>query len=272
MNCEDVRIQLHDFRKGRLDDGLRGDVGSHLESCVACARADRGERALDELLGQRLPRYAAPAKLKRRLGLLMVPPAAAAAPAPAHRALTRWTRFVAPAMAAGFALVVGGVFLQRSSSQGSALASLTGEAVNDHLRVLASQNPVEIASGGQHQVKPWFEGKLDFAPAVPALDNTELRLRGGSVGYVFDRKAAVLVYALRLHLVTLLVFRAEGLVWPNASGQVGPVRGSETSARGFNVVLWRSGELGYALVSDANAKELGELAVRLAAAAHEPGP
>ena len=271
MNCEDVQSQLHDFRKGRLDGGLHGEVGAHLESCMACASADRVERALDELLEQRLPRHAAPTTLKRRLGLLMVRPAPAAAPA--HRALTRWTRFVAPAMAAGLAVMVGGAIMQRSSSQGSALASLTGEAVNDHLRVLASQHPVEIESGGKHQVKPWFEGKLDFAPEVPALEDTELRLRGGSVGYVFDRKAAVLVYALRQHLVTLLVFRTEGLAWPDASaGQVGPVRGRETSARGFNVVLWRSGELGYALVSDANAKELGELAARLAAAVHEPAP
>ena len=162
--------------------------------------------------------------------------------------------------------MAGGLFLQRNTSQGSALASLTAEVVNDHLRVLASQHQVEIESGGKHQVKPWFEGKLDFAPGVPALEDTELQLRGGSVGYVFDRKAAVLVYALRQHLVTLLVFRTKGLAWPDASaGQVGP-------ARGFNVVLWRGGELGYALVSDANAKELSELGARLAAAVHEPGP
>ncbi len=144
------------------------------------------EHALDELLEQRLPRHAAPTTLKRRLGLLMVRPAPAAAPV--HSALTRWTRFVAPAMAAGLALMVGRAFMQRSSSQDGALASLTGEAVNDHLRVLASQHPVEIESGGKRQVKPWFEGKLDFAPEVPALEDTELRLRGGSVGYVFDRR------------------------------------------------------------------------------------
>jgi anti-sigma factor RsiW len=50
------------------------------------------------------------------------------------------------------------------------------------------------------------------------------------------------------------------------------VRGRETSAHGFNVVLWRSGGLGYALVSDTNARELRELGVRLAAAVREPTP
>ncbi len=36
--------------------------------------------------------------------------------------------------------------------------------------------------------------------------------------------------------------------------------------RGFNVVLWRYGDQGCALVSDVDAAELTQLAVRLAAA------
>jgi len=35
------------------------------------------------------------------------------------------------------------------------------------------------------------------------------------------------------------------------------------TARGFNVLMWREGELGYALVSDLDAGELGELATKL---------
>ena len=114
----------------------------------------------------------------------------------------------------------------------------------------------------------------DFAPVVPALDGTDVRLRGGAVGYVFDRKAAVLVYGLRLHALTLLVFRAEGLPWPEGGArQLGPVRGIETSVRGFNAFLWRADGLAYALVSDVNAKELAGVAARMAAeTAGEPGP
>ena len=267
MTCEDVQTQLHDFVKRRLDPALHAEIGAHVEGCETCAAAERTEHALDELLEQRLRRHAAPTALKRRLGLLT------GRPASAPRAASRWMRIAAPAMAAGLAIFTGGVLLQRGSGRQGELASLASEAVNDHLRVLASQHPVEIESGGSHQVKPWFEGKLDFAPVVPALEGTDVRLRGGAVGYVFDRKAAVLVYGLRLHVVTLLEFRAEALAWPDAGArQIGPVRGHETSTRGFNAILWRHDGLGYALVSDVNAKELSELAARVAAeTVHEPG-
>ena len=48
-----------------------------------------------------------------------------------------------------------------------------------------------------------FEGDADFP------------LKGGSLGYFRDRKAAVFVYARRLHSISLLVFRADGLPWPS---------------------------------------------------------
>ncbi len=265
MNCEEVRPHLRDWVKHRLDPTLRADGGAHLEGCTSCARAEQTEHALDELLDQRLPRFAAPPSLNRRLGLLV------RRPAPARAAPRRWTRAVAPAAAAALAVVLGGLLLQRGADRSGDSTRLTSELVNDHLRVLASQHPIEIESGGAHQVKPWFEGKLDFAPVVPAPEGGELTLRGGSVGYVFDRKAAVLVYRLRLHVVTLLGFRADGLEWPGAAArQRRAPQLHERSARGFHVVLWRSGELGYALVSDADPAELGDVAARLAAATGTP--
>ena len=268
MNCDDVRVQLHEYARRRLDPALEDEVRAHVDACTACRSAERAERALDELLEQRLPRYTAPLALKRRLGLRLGTPDAP------RRAPGRWARVAAPALAASIALVAGGALLQRTATSRGEATALTSELVNDHLRVLARQHPVDIESGGPHQVKPWFEGKLDFAPVVPAPDRGELRLRGGSVGYVFDRKAAVVVYSLRLHVVTLLVFRAEGLPWPERGArQIGPVSGREMSSRGFNVVLWRDGDLGYALVSDVGARELSGVAGELAAAtAREPAP
>src|SRR5438094_10601714 len=92
---------------------------------------------------------------------------------------------------------------------------MVAEAVNDHLRLLSSQHPLDVESGGLHQVKPWFGGRLDFAPVVTFEGDADFPLKGGSVAYFRDRKAAVFVYARRLHPISLLVFRADSLPWPS---------------------------------------------------------
>ena len=43
---------------------------------------------------------------------------------------------------------------------------------------------------------------------------------------------------------------------PGAGPRRGRAEVYRTSARGFNVLLWRDGELGYALVSDVSAGDL----------------
>jgi anti-sigma factor RsiW len=139
------------------------------------------------------------------------------------------------------------------------------EAVNDHLRVLYSQRPLEVESGGIHQVKPWFEGKLDFAPTVAFAGDDEFPLQGGLVGYFVDRKAATFVFKKRLHVITLFVFPAAGLPWPTLGTRaIGSAHGSLETMRGFHVLLWRQGDLGYALVSDANETDLLALGAKVA--------
>jgi anti-sigma factor RsiW len=163
------------------------------------------------------------------------------------------------------AVAAAAVLVDRSMAQDrGTLAALTGEAVSDHLRVLQRDRPVDVESTGTHQVKPWFEGKLDFAPSVPAPVEPDMRLEGASVGYFLDRKAAVVVYGLRRHVLTLLVFRADGLRWPGALAQ-GERIPSRAALRGFHVFLWRSGGLAYALVGDADRAELAGIAAKLAA-------
>lgn len=180
---------------------------------------------------------------------------------------------IAVAALGAAALVVAVALLQRGVADGrGAPARLVAEVVNDHLRVLAAARPVELESSDAHVLKPWLAARLDFAPAVPTAAGTALRLRGGSVGYVFDRKSAVVVYGLRLHELTLLAFRAAGLAWPTAGPGGGTPALERSSERGFHAVLWRAGDLGYALVSDSNPEELAELAKQLARATTGEAP
>ncbi|HEX9305885.1 MAG TPA: hypothetical protein VF894_00245 [Anaeromyxobacter sp.] len=266
MTCEEARPLLLDLQRASLPPELEREVRLHLDTCAACARASAEEAVLTGLLERRLPRYPATGALKRRLAALV----SGGAPVVPLAARRRSQRLVAPALVAAALVAITATLVERSSREVGALAALTSEAVNDHLRVLVRDRPVDLESGELHQVKPWFEGKLDFAPSVPSPVAPEMRLEGGAVGYFVDRKAAVLVYRLRRHVVTLLVFRADGLSGADANG-VGNARSPlHRTLRGFDVFLWRSGELGYALVADVDPVELSGIAAKLAAETRSP--
>jgi len=263
MDCRDVEPDLLDHERGRLEPAREAGVRAHLDRCAACARADAGERALTAALERRLPQYPASLALKRRL-------AAEWGSRPARRRWGRggagWLVRLGPALAALVLLAVALPVALRPARPGApdGTARLVTEAVTDHLRLLVSQHPLDIQSGGFHEVKPWFAGRLDFAPVVPFEGSPDFPLEGGAVGYFVDRKAAVFVYRRRRHPISLFVVRAEGLSWPTRGLiPLGDTHAYQTVARGFNVFLWRAGELGYALVSDVDATELADLGARL---------
>ena len=261
MTCEDAREQLLDYQRGRLSPRARAEVHAHLEGCAACTHEEAAEQVLTEALEQRLRQFAAPLALKRRL--------AARWPAPRRSVpswWTQWGRSLVPALGiAAVLLAVLPLYYQHSGASLRSGPALVGEVVNDHLRILSSQHPLDVESGGIHQVKPWFEGRLDFAPVVGFAGDQDFPLQGGAVAYVLDRKAAAFVFHRRLHAISLFVFRADGLPWATRGlVRLGDVEAQSTASRGFNVILWRKGEMGYALVSNLDRQELTQLAAKIA--------
>ena len=236
MDCNEARLLLLDRRKKRLDEATSVALDGHLAGCDACRAEDAADEALSAALA-RLPRRGAPAALKRSLRARWSP---------------RRELFLGALVAAAIVLAVALAWRSRASTS----QALAAEAVNDHLRILYSEHPLEVESGGVHQVKPWFAGRLDFAPTTAFGGDEDFPLQGGAIAYFLDRKAAAYEFKRRLHPITLLVFRAEGLPWPAGA------RTTETM-RGFHVILWRGGDLGYALVSDLDPVELGALAAKV---------
>lgn len=298
MDCTQAKILLGSAGAGGVD--LAGEeravLEAHLATCDACRRLAAVERALTAALELHLPRVGAPVRLRRGLqrayapapvpGLALAneavtgeplpdreaPDSLAVAgvsavrrPAPSRRprVLGALLAGTSAGVAAAAVLLVGWAAI--TAGRGSAAADdLLAEAVNDHLRVVSSTHPVEIEGGGIHQVRPWFTGRLDFAPPVAFSGDTDFPLVGGSIGYVHDRKAAVFSFRRRLHAITLLVVPAEGLAWPERDlTAVGRLSMAVRSARGFNVLLWRARGFGYALVSDVNRQELEHLAAMI---------
>jgi anti-sigma factor RsiW len=260
MTCHEARLHLLDRQRGTLPLDAEHAVAEHLASCSDCTRADAAERELTRVLEERLPQHPAPLALKRRLA------AHYASQGATRGEVRRRGRWIAPvAAAAMIVLAVSiGYTTYDSSRRAAVIGAVTADVVNDHLRVLRGDRPLGVKSGGIHQVKPWFAGRLDFAPVVAFEGDANFPLRGGAVEYVGGRPAAVFVYGRRLHTITLIVFRADDLAWPTRGLEpLGPVQAWRTVDRGFNVILWRSGGLGYALTSDVDAKELATLPPRI---------
>ncbi len=252
MDCNDARSYLLAYNRGTLDAPLRLALESHLAGCPGCRHEQLADRELSTLLERLSPRQA-PASLKRALHGRWERPVAGTRSSSVVRTVA--------AMAMGAAMAIVPVLVWRARVPDAAMVA---EAVNDHLRVLYAQRPLEVESGGIHQVKPWFEGKLDFAPLTAFAGDDDFPLQGGLVGYFVDRKAAILVFRRRLHVITLFVFPSAGLRWPTVGNQtIGTARGSLETSRGFHVLLWRGADLGYALVSDTNEADLLTLGAKV---------
>jgi anti-sigma factor RsiW len=223
---------------------------------------DPVERALDDALARHVQRHRPSPDFERRLRARLgaaapspTPVAPAAAPRP-----SRWRALAPVAVALASAAIVALALRPHTPAPEWTLAD---EAVSDHLRVVASTRPPEIESGGIHQVKPWFTGRVDFAPRVAFAGDDGFPLVGGSLGYVRDRKAAVFQFRRRLHAISLFVFPSAGMPWPAGGAALAGRTVHEESSRGFSVLLWRDGDLGYALVSDVARPELETLVPRI---------
>jgi anti-sigma factor RsiW len=103
-------------------------------------------------------------------------------------------------------------------------------------------------------VKPWFLGKLDYAPPVQDLAAMGFPLDGGRLAKIDGRTVAVLVYQRRLHPITVFV-------WPE--GDAPSAAAGARNLRGFNVRHWTSGGMAFWAVTDANPSDLEELAKAL---------
>jgi anti-sigma factor RsiW len=127
---------------------------------------------------------------------------------------------------------------------------LTRDLVAAHARSLLADHLLDVPSSNRHTVKPWFEGRTDFAPTVKDLKGGKFELVGGRLDFVGDRTAAAIVYRCRLHSVNLFL-------WPTSE----PDSAAATATRrGYHLIWWIKDGMHYAAVSDLNAEELGEFA------------
>jgi len=251
MNCEEALQLLPVYGDGELELPRALELERHVESCAACAAALRSQRALSRAV-RSAPYHRAPDALRARLRAQL--PLPAETPTAAAPSLTRarqrprrdWSRWAMP-IAASLALAVGLNFMlatQRSQD------SLREELIAGHVRSLQVAHLSDVISTDQHTVKPWFNGKLDYAPPVRDLAQQDFPLLGGRLDYIAHRQVAALIYGSRKHTINLYI-------WPAKDGELAP---NSQGSEGYNLVHWRHDGMEYWAVSDLNVQELRHFA------------
>jgi len=209
MNCESARL---------LIDANDPALAEHLLTCPSC------------VIRAQARYYEAPPGLERKIrrslragGSTMLP--------------WSWIAIAASVLLAASLTV--NVALLRPHEQLVAVNVLSA-----HLRSLEGTHLLDVPSSDQHTVKPWFNGKLDFSPAVKEVEG--FPLLGGRLEYFEGRPAAALIYGRRKHIVNLFT-------WPSA-------RTAEAmqTRNGYNMRSWWDDGMAFWAVSDLNEAELGQ--------------
>jgi anti-sigma factor RsiW len=235
MECDNILLVQAEF-DGELDAAAALRAAQHRQACATCRDAYAQLSATHALVRESAPRYQAPETLRRaiRAGLGVTIRAQAPAVTKPQRGWWRdGASFVfGTAMAACIALLV----------IAPAQRDLLDDVISSHVRALQPGHLEDVVSTDQHTVKPWFDGRVDFAPPVKDLAAKQFPLLGGRLDYLDDRPVAALVYGSDKHLIDLYV-------WPSGGNDVAP--SPRAAARnGYNTVRWRENGMDFWAVSD----------------------
>ena len=241
MRCETARDLICVGIDGDLSATRTQELRDHVADCADCRNFAREMNALRDDL--------------RRFAGLLAPPTlradlSAALDAAERDQLPFQRRPIvrqAMAMAAVCLLSVFGTwtFLREAPP-----ADARAEVLTAHIRSLLQDSPIQIASSDSHTVRPWFNGRVEFAPVVRDLTADGFPLIGGRLDYLAGRRVAALVYKRRLHVVNVFI-------WPTPKEAHDTVQAIQTDE--YSLLTWTRGGLRFWAVSDLNPMELAEL-------------
>ncbi len=255
MTCREVLRDLETYLDGELPVRETLEVAEHLASCASCAAREEQARAARAHLRLTAPRPEIPPALRERIAAALDRAdrmALRASPLAGRRPF--WLATVAAAAAA----VLLAVWIGRPTGP----APLALELVAQHMSVARLPEPVEFASSDAGAVAGWFQGRAPYRVSVPDYSRTGIRLLGGRVTDLSDRRAAFIVYEKNRRTISLFTFpHYDGGGFARATAVTRDGRTFYTQeVRGYQVLLWQERGMAYALVADLGWDELFQCA------------
>ena len=258
MQCDRARELISAYLDDEIAEPQAREFGGHLRDCPVCAALLADYRRMGRQL-RMSGREPVPAGLETsvRAALAAAEPTGLVTaadgvelpplrrPVPFH---ARQVAAIAAALAVTCLLSVLATWFAMTERGG--IAAVERDVFSAHARAMLQDSPIQIASSDQHTVRPWFNGRLEYAPEAKDLAVDGFPLAGGRLDYVDGRRVGVLVYKRRLHVINVFTWPAPGA----------PDRQPQVSARnGYNMLRWARGGATFWAVSDLNADELRQL-------------
>jgi anti-sigma factor RsiW len=221
---------------GELDAAESAALAEHRAGCPVCRRNESAIIAARQALRHATYHRADP-ELLRAVASRVGP-----RPPPERPMSFPWRGLATFGAGAALAAAIVLVFLPVGSPD------LVASLVDDHVRALQPGHLLDVVSTNRHTVKPWFDGRLDFAPPVKDLAAEGFPLAGGRLDYLHGRSVAVLVYSRGKHVIELFV-------WPASGRAREPARADRD---GYNVMHWEANAMSFSAVSDLEPSGLEE--------------
>jgi anti-sigma factor RsiW len=253
MTCEDLRMFLSAYLDDELDATESLRLEKHLTGCLECRQAQEAQLALRSALRDPDLYFQPSSGFANRIASALRQQAKKET-----RQESTWSdwfrlpslRWV-PGVAALVLMITAGTLLIVKNLRSSHEQLIASAVLTGHIRSLQAGHLVDVPSSDRHTVKPWFQGKLDFAPPVPDLSELGWVLIGGRLDYMDGRPVAAVIYQRRMHNINVFV-------WPH-QGTAGDMIQQE-DAQGYQILHWNGADMTYWVVSDLNKDELVEFA------------
>jgi anti-sigma factor RsiW len=160
MDCGEVRDLLHSYADDELPAEERQAVAQHLQSCRECGAALAELQALRQRI-KTAGTFAMPVGFDQRLKSVIG--------IEDRQDASTWRRFSAMAASHVAAVALGALLAYGALSRIETRAGISREIVTAHVRSLLTEPMIQIATADTHTVKPWFMGKITYAPEVVDL-------------------------------------------------------------------------------------------------------
>lgn len=239
MECQELRQEIGEWRRDRLPSDRARDLERHLSACPECQQWEQGDRVVNRLLAERLPRYAAPVHLKRQIRETVA----------SHPRPSRWWIPAAAAVATALLMVLLLLPALPRPIPPDPLQPIVRAALSQHERSLLWGEPHPEAVPG---ALPRLTKETGIGLSRVFMGTDEIRLFGAEPVIVQGRRGLAFFYRdPGDHLITYLVLPGQGLSVPDRNRvQIDRFRPMLDRINSFSVFLWKQGDLACFLISD----------------------